>query len=122
MLEHGKPEERSSIIQKLSGQVVILSKQKFASNVIEKCLAFGTPEERDSLIGEIISSGQTFQVCPILYISIRCYILAFDREIIPLLCLLDSLFRNIKITCIIILPNSCHGCVFHDNNRCHSGA
>jgi pumilio RNA-binding family len=62
-LEHGKPEECSAIIQKLSGQVVILSKQKFASNVIEKCLAHGTPEERDSLIGEIISSGQTFQVC-----------------------------------------------------------
>lgn len=67
MLEHGKPEERSVIIQKLSGQVVTLSKQKFASNVIEKCLEFGTHEERDSLIGEIISSGQTFQVCPILY-------------------------------------------------------
>ncbi|KAL6839756.1 hypothetical protein ACP4OV_030444 [Aristida adscensionis] len=61
VLQHGKPEERSSIIQKLSGQVVILSKQKFASNVIEKCLTFGTPEERDGLIGEIISSGQTFQ-------------------------------------------------------------
>ncbi|KAF8666121.1 hypothetical protein HU200_053836 [Digitaria exilis] len=56
-----QPEERSSIIQKLSGQVVILSKQKFASNVIEKCLEFGTYEERDSLIGEIISSGQIFQ-------------------------------------------------------------
>uniref|UniRef100_A0A0A9F4Z4 PUM-HD domain-containing protein n=1 Tax=Arundo donax TaxID=35708 RepID=A0A0A9F4Z4_ARUDO len=61
VLQHGKPEERTSIIQKLSGQVVILSKQKFASNVIEKCLTFGTPEERDGLIGEIISSGQTFQ-------------------------------------------------------------
>ncbi|KAL6650412.1 hypothetical protein ACP70R_009337 [Stipagrostis hirtigluma subsp. patula] len=61
VLQHGKPEERSSIIKKLSGQVVILSKQKFASNVIEKCLTFGTPEERDGLIGEIISSGQIFQ-------------------------------------------------------------
>ncbi|AQK42803.1 uncharacterized protein LOC100383330 [Zea mays] len=61
VLKHGKPEERSAIIQKLSGQVVILSKLKYASNVIEKCLEFGTLEERDSLIGEIISSGQTFQ-------------------------------------------------------------
>jgi pumilio RNA-binding family len=69
VLKHGKPEERSAIIQKLSGQVVILSKLKYASNVIEKCLEFGTLEERDSLIGEIISSGQTFQVCPSLY----CY-------------------------------------------------
>ncbi|XP_062225230.1 pumilio homolog 2-like [Phragmites australis] len=61
VLQHGKPEERTSIIHKFSGHVVILSKQKFASNVIEKCLTFGTPEERDGLIGEIISSGQTFQ-------------------------------------------------------------
>ena len=95
MLEHGKPEERSSIIQKLSGQVVILSKQKFASNVIEKCLAFGTPEERDSLIGEIISSGQTFQVCPILY----CYKLvhlAFHRQTILLLCLIQC-FKTLRL-------------------------
>jgi hypothetical protein len=65
VLQHGKPEERSSIIQKLSGQVVILSQQKYASNVVEKCLAFGTPDERDGLIREIVSCGQTFQVCPI---------------------------------------------------------
>uniref|UniRef100_J3LVY3 PUM-HD domain-containing protein n=1 Tax=Oryza brachyantha TaxID=4533 RepID=J3LVY3_ORYBR len=61
VLQHGKPEERSSIIQKLSGHVVILSQQKYASNVVEKCLSFGTPDERDSLIREIVSSGQTFQ-------------------------------------------------------------
>ena len=59
VLQHGKPEERSSIIQKLSGQVVILSQQKYASNVVEKCLAFGTPDERDGLIREIVSCGQT---------------------------------------------------------------
>lgn len=64
VLEHGRPEERSSIIQKLSGQVVNLSQQKYASNVVEKCLSFGTPDEREGLIREIVSSGQTFQVCP----------------------------------------------------------
>ncbi|KAF0912232.1 hypothetical protein E2562_013185 [Oryza meyeriana var. granulata] len=61
VLQHGKPEERSSIILKLSGHVVNLSQQKYASNVVEKCLSFGTPDERDSLIREIVSSGQTFQ-------------------------------------------------------------
>ncbi|KAG8064056.1 hypothetical protein GUJ93_ZPchr0004g38725 [Zizania palustris] len=61
VLEHGKPEERSSIIQKLCGQVVILSQQKYASNVVEKCLFFGTADERNGLIREIVSSGQTFQ-------------------------------------------------------------
>uniref|UniRef100_A0A8R7P9D5 PUM-HD domain-containing protein n=1 Tax=Triticum urartu TaxID=4572 RepID=A0A8R7P9D5_TRIUA len=60
-LQYGKPEERSSIIQKLKGQVVILSQQKYASNVIEKCLAYGTPEERDVLMRDFFYCGQTFQ-------------------------------------------------------------
>jgi pumilio RNA-binding family len=41
--------------------VVNLSQQKYASNVVEKCLSFGTPDEREGLIREIVSSGQTFQ-------------------------------------------------------------
>ncbi|EXC16098.1 Pumilio-4-like protein [Morus notabilis] len=46
VLEHGKPHERTAIITKLTGQIVQMSQQKFASNVIEKCLTFGTPVER----------------------------------------------------------------------------
>jgi hypothetical protein len=60
-------EARGAIIhfQKLSGQLVILSQQKYASNVVEKCLAFGTHDGRDGLIREIASSSPTFQVCAI---------------------------------------------------------
>ena len=56
MLQHGKPEERSSIISKLTGHIVKMSQQKFASNVIEKCLTYGTPEERQLLIDEMLGS------------------------------------------------------------------
>nr|CAD1828671.1 unnamed protein product [Ananas comosus var. bracteatus] len=56
VLEHGKPVERSTIIKKLTGQIVQMSQQKFASNVIEKCLAFGDPIERQILINEILGS------------------------------------------------------------------
>lgn len=56
VLEHGKPHERSAIISKLLGQIVRMSQQKFASNVVEKCLTFGSPEERQLLIQEIIGS------------------------------------------------------------------
>ena len=56
VLEHGKPHERSAIIEKLIGQIVQMSQQKFASNVIEKCLAFGNPVERQVLIGEMLGS------------------------------------------------------------------
>ena len=66
MLEHGKPHERSSIIKKLTGQIVQMSQQKFASNVIEKCLTFGTPTERQALVNEMLGStdeNEPLQVC-----------------------------------------------------------
>lgn len=56
VLEHGKPEERTAIINKLIGQIVQMSQQKFASNVVEKCLTFGTPEERQTLVDEMLGS------------------------------------------------------------------
>ncbi|XP_047316093.1 pumilio homolog 1-like [Impatiens glandulifera] len=56
VMEHGKPEERTAIINKLTGQIVQMSQQKFASNVVEKCLTFGTPEERQLLVDEMLGS------------------------------------------------------------------
>ena len=66
MLQHGKPEERSAIICKLIGQIVKMSQQKFASNVVEKCLTFGSAEERQLLINEMLGStdeNEPLQVC-----------------------------------------------------------
>jgi hypothetical protein len=43
-----------------------MSQQKFASNVIEKCLAFGNPVERQVLIGEMLGSSnesEHLEVC-----------------------------------------------------------
>jgi pumilio RNA-binding family len=54
VLERGKPQERSQIISKLSGNVVQFSQHKFASNVVEKCLEYGDASERELLIVEII--------------------------------------------------------------------
>lgn len=66
VLQHGKPHERSVIINKLAGQIVKMSQQKFASNVVEKCLIFGGPEERKLLVTEILGStdeNEPLQVC-----------------------------------------------------------
>ena len=35
-----------------------MSQQKFASNVIEKCLAFGTLEERQILVNEMLGTSE----------------------------------------------------------------
>lgn len=58
VLQHGKPTERSAIINKLSGQIVRMSQQKFASNVVEKCLTYGKPEERLLLIKEMLGPNE----------------------------------------------------------------
>lgn len=75
VLEHGKPEERSAIINKLKGQIVQMSQQKFASNVVEKCLTFGTPEERQILVDEMLGSDENepLQVC--WFLAIVCHLI-----------------------------------------------
>lgn len=54
VLEHGKPEDKSLVISKVMGQILNLSKHKFASNVIEKCVTNGTKVERQQMIDEVI--------------------------------------------------------------------
>ncbi|CAN6461485.1 unnamed protein product [Victoria cruziana] len=56
VLERGKPQERSAVIENLVGQIVRMSQQKFASNVVEKCLTFCSPAERQLLVNEILGS------------------------------------------------------------------
>lgn len=68
MLEHGKPHERSAIVKELAGKIVIMSQQKFASNVVEKCLTFSGPSERELLVNEMLGTtdeNEPLQVCHI---------------------------------------------------------
>lgn len=58
VLEKGKSHERAQIISKLAGQVVTMSQNKFASNVIEKCFQHGDFAERDLLIREIVQQTE----------------------------------------------------------------
>jgi len=54
VLEHGSPADKSQIIQQLEGKILQLSQHKFASNVIEKCVQYGTYQERNWIIDEVI--------------------------------------------------------------------
>ncbi|AQK51323.1 Pumilio homolog 5 [Zea mays] len=58
VLERGNAHERSQIIIKLAGQVVTMSQNKFASNVIEKCFQHGDMAERDLLIRQIVEQTE----------------------------------------------------------------
>ena len=51
--EHGKPEDKSILINSVRGKVLVLSQHKFASNVVEKCVTHATRSERTGLIDEV---------------------------------------------------------------------
>ena len=58
VLEHGTVHDRSLMISKLRGQMLNMSRHKFASNVCEKALVTADPEGRRLLIEEILSPKQ----------------------------------------------------------------
>ncbi|KAJ2684367.1 mRNA binding protein puf3 [Coemansia spiralis] len=53
VMERGKPIDRSLVCARVRGHVLQLSKHKFASNVVEKCVAYGDAKDRKALIDEI---------------------------------------------------------------------
>jgi pumilio RNA-binding family len=58
VLEYGKQHDRALVISKLRGQMLHMSRHKFASNVCEKALLTADPESRRVLIQEIMTSKQ----------------------------------------------------------------
>eukprot|EP01126_Amoeba_proteus_P039893 TRINITY_DN4228_c0_g1_i6.p1 TRINITY_DN4228_c0_g1~~TRINITY_DN4228_c0_g1_i6.p1 ORF type:complete len:589 (-),score=87.47 TRINITY_DN4228_c0_g1_i6:158-1924(-) len=62
VLEHGGVKSRHEIVRQLRGKIVQLSQHKFASNVIEKCVQFGTYEHRQWIIDEICRDATALEV------------------------------------------------------------
>ncbi len=56
VVEHGDSEERGVIMRLVRSEVATLSQHKFASNVVERCLQFGSMDEREILV-EMLTVG-----------------------------------------------------------------
>ncbi|ANB12572.1 mRNA-binding protein PUF3 [Sugiyamaella lignohabitans] len=56
VIEHGQPEDRAKAIAVVRDSLVTFSRHKFASNVVEKCVLFGSESERRDLIDEILKA------------------------------------------------------------------
>jgi hypothetical protein len=111
VLEHGKPHERSAIIKKLTGQIVQMSQQKFASNVIEKCLTFGTPAERQALVDEMLGTtdeNEPLQVCD-LCVYCTPFITKHAKKHLKflLMYLLITILRSLTLPCVFLLIPIC---------------
>lgn len=53
VIEHGKPEDRGRIISLVTSNLVGYSKHKFASNVVEKSIQFGSMAERTAMVATL---------------------------------------------------------------------
>jgi mRNA-binding protein PUF3 len=53
VIEHGRDEDRSRIIALLTDQLSDFSRHKFASNVVEKSIQFGSKQERHKIVATL---------------------------------------------------------------------
>lgn len=53
VIEHGRPEDRQKLINLTLEQLISNSKHKFASNVVERCIRFGTEDNRRTIVKTI---------------------------------------------------------------------
>ncbi|KAL2270385.1 hypothetical protein VTJ83DRAFT_2569 [Remersonia thermophila] len=67
VLEKGPAEDRASIISCVTPQILSLSRHKNASNVVEKCIMHGTPQEQRAIRDQLLvradeANGPLFQL------------------------------------------------------------
>jgi mRNA-binding protein PUF3 len=58
IIEHGGIDDRQKVISLIMAQLLTYSKHKFASNVVEKCLVFGTEEQRREIMMKIVGKDE----------------------------------------------------------------
>lgn len=58
VIEHGDSDDRATIIALVTRELFHFSKHKFASNVVEKCLIFGTDQQRHEIMLKIIEKNE----------------------------------------------------------------
>ncbi|KAF9053707.1 ARM repeat-containing protein [Hymenopellis radicata] len=58
VLEHGQLHDRNQVLKALRGQMLAMSRHKFASNVCEKALLCADPDNRRVLIEELMTPDQ----------------------------------------------------------------
>lgn len=57
IVEHGGPEDRDKVIALVTANTYKHSKHKFASNVVEKCLKYGTDAQRRDIMLELVKQN-----------------------------------------------------------------
>ncbi|KAG9246362.1 armadillo-type protein [Calycina marina] len=57
VIQHGDPVDKTKIINIVQAQLLTLSKHKFASNVVEKSIIYGTAQQRKEIVRQLTSTN-----------------------------------------------------------------
>jgi hypothetical protein len=57
ILMRGRAEDKAVVINGMINNVLLMSQHKFASNVVEKCLTYGSPAQRQAMIDEVLNGA-----------------------------------------------------------------
>lgn len=60
ILAYGRPSDRDTIFDVITGNIIELSKQKHSSNVVEMMLTYGSSVQRQHIIDEILDVSKIF--------------------------------------------------------------
>lgn len=69
ILEHGRPQDKSKIIESMKSHVLSMSQHKYASNVVEKCLMYGTRAQCRELVMEVMNDKEGYAACVCLILT-----------------------------------------------------
>uniref|UniRef100_A0A183C1C1 PUM-HD domain-containing protein n=1 Tax=Globodera pallida TaxID=36090 RepID=A0A183C1C1_GLOPA len=58
MIEHGRPEDRERVVRSLQGDI-LKTQYKSICSIIEKCLVFGTTDQKNALIDQVCADDGT---------------------------------------------------------------
>jgi hypothetical protein len=73
VVEQGKPHERDAVYERLFPHIVVLSQNKFASNVVEKMLLHCTPAQRGAIVEEFLRQPSRRWVdCRLVCLRLAC--------------------------------------------------
>jgi len=73
VLQYGRHSDRDSILKiVVEGGLLALSKQKFASNVVEKLLKYGSPGQRNAIVREMLKVSNLLNLLPVKRFGRNC--------------------------------------------------
>lgn len=64
VIQHGKPADRAKVVNLITAQLLTYAKHKFASNVVERSIQYGTEEQRATIISGI-TTPQADKISPL---------------------------------------------------------